>query len=202
VNTTTIHVRRAKGGDRDSLAWLAGRFSPLLLAQARYRLRGRLAQWVQPEDVVQDVWAVALPALPGLEPRDGRETPVLLKFLATTLLYRVNDLTRRHIRERQRDCGSSSAPPTLSQLPADSRGALSRAAGEEEYRRIVQAIDELPEADRQVVVLRGIEQHSNQEAAEILGATPNAVSLRFNRVLERLRERLGASVLDELDEAP
>jgi len=83
VNDTTLHVRRAKGGDRDSLAWLADRFSPLLLAQARYRLRGRLARWVQPEDVVQDVWAVALPALPGLEASDGRETPVVLKFLAT-----------------------------------------------------------------------------------------------------------------------
>jgi len=47
-------------------------------------------------------------------------------------------------------------------------------------------------------VLRGIEQHSNQKAAEILGATPNAVSLRFNRVLEKLRRSLGQSILDEL----
>ena len=191
-------MRRAKAGDHDSLAWLAGRFSPLLLAQARYRLRGQLAQWVQPEDVVQDVWAVALPALPGLEPRDGRETPVLLKFLTTTLLYRVNDLTRRHIRERSHDPGHSSAPPSLSQLPADSQGALSRAADEEAYRKIVQAIADLPEVDRQVMVLRGIEQHSNQQAAEMLGMTPNAVSLRYNRVVEKLRERLGESVLDEL----
>ena len=49
------------------------------------------------------------------------------------------------------------------------------------------------------MVLRGIEQHSNRKAAELLGTTPNAVSLRYNRVLEKLRGALGRSVLDELD---
>ena len=198
MNTTTIHVRRAKGGDHESLAWLAHRFSPLLLAQASYRLRGRACTWVQPEDVVQDVWAIALPALDGLEPREGRETPVLLKFLSTTLLYRVNDLMRQQIRHRGRSGLSTDSTPSLSQLPAESQGAMSRAADAEEYQRVVEAIDELPDDDRIVMVLRGIEQHSNQKAAEILDLTPNAVSLRFNRVLEKLRGRLGG-VFDEMD---
>ncbi len=49
------------------------------------------------------------------------------------------------------------------------------------------------------MILRGIEQHSNEKAAEILGQTPNAVSLRYNRVLKSLRERLAGSVFAELE---
>ena len=44
------------------------------------------------------VWVVALPRLPELPPRDERHTPVLLKFLSTTLLYRINNLVQKHIR--------------------------------------------------------------------------------------------------------
>ena len=199
---TTLHVRRARRGDDESLAWLFERFTPLLLAQARYRLGTHLAGVVSPEDVVQDVWAVALPALPGLEPGEGRETPVVMKFLSTTLLYRVNEVARRHIRQRTRslqDDGPSGAGSALGRLPDASRGALSRIAEREGARRLLEEIERLSEADRQVMVLRGIEQHSNQETAELLGQTPNAVSLRYNRVLRTLRERLGRTgVLEEL----
>lgn len=196
-DATTIHVRRAKDGDSASLEWLATRFSPLLLAQARYRLRGSLAAVVQPEDLVNDVWAVALPAMPGLQAQHGRETPVLLKFLSTTLVYRCNELMRRQIRQRAQGGGPTDGSG-LSEIPADTRGAFTRAEHHEDFSRLRRAIDELPDTDREVMVLRGIEMRSNKEAAEVLGQTPNAVSLRYNRVLEALRQRFAGSVLDEL----
>ena len=36
-NLTTLHVRQAVAGDLDSQSWIIERFTPLLLAQARYR---------------------------------------------------------------------------------------------------------------------------------------------------------------------
>ena len=92
---TTIHVQRAKHGDEASLDWVVRRFTPLLLAQARYRLGASLRTHYDPEDLVSEVWAIALPRLPDLTVRDGRATPVLVKFLATTLLFRVNSLMRK-----------------------------------------------------------------------------------------------------------
>ena len=198
MQPTTIHVRQAKAGDPDSLAWLIERFSPLLLAQARFRMRDRnLGQ--DPEDLVQDVWSVTLPQLPELGDRAGRETPVLVRFLATTLLYRFNELLRRKIRIRQGHVGEPSRPL---ELPDSTQGALTRAAASDEHRRILAAIDELPEVDREVVVLRAIEQVDNAEVAALLDQTPNAVSLRYNRALGKLRDRLGTSVFDELTEKP
>lgn len=75
---TSIHVRRAHAGERESLAWLITRFSSLLRLQASYRLRGTLRRIYDPDDLVDDVWVAVLPRLGDLEERGGRMTPVHL----------------------------------------------------------------------------------------------------------------------------
>jgi RNA polymerase sigma-70 factor (ECF subfamily) len=52
------------------------------------------------------------------------------------------------------------------------------------------AIERLPEAYRTVVLLRDIEGFSNQEAADILGTTANAVKIRLHRARMALRTLL------------
>ena len=91
---TSLHVRRAADGDGGSLSWVVSRLSPLLLAQATYRLGSRLRALYEPEDLVNETWAVTLPKLAELPARDGRLTPVLLRFLSTTLLHRIQSLVR------------------------------------------------------------------------------------------------------------
>lgn len=196
---TSDHVRRAQQGDHLSLEWVVKQFSPLLLAQAAWRLGPELRALYEPEDLVNEVWAVALPRLSELPPRDGRTTPVLLRFLATTLLYRVNNLVKKHVTSatvRRRD----PADPTGSQLPAETTTIISRAVREEMRSHVGAAILELDPRDREVLVLRGIEQNSNETVALILGISPNAASMRYQRALQRLRSRLPASLLDDLQE--
>lgn len=195
---TSLHVRRAAGGDAESLSWIVGRFSPLLLAQARYRMGGVLRNAYDPEDVVNEVWAAALPRLAGLQARDGRHTPVLMKFLSTTLLYHVNNLLRRQcVRE-----GPEPAPaaPTASELGAEATGVLSRAVRDELRGLVLEALDALSEDDRRILVLRGFEQRPNQEVAEALGLLPNTVAVRYRRALEKLRRELPGSIFAELDD--
>ena len=199
---TSLQVRRARQGEAESIAWVVERFTPLLHAQARYRLGPSLARHVDPSDLVHDVWAVALAALPELEGNASRSTPTLVAFLSKTLLLRVNELTRRRIRDESRraEVGGEGGEP-LSALPDETRGIVTRVVASEATEAVRAAIDELGERDREVLVLRGFEQHSNQVAAELLGDSANAVSLRYNRVLERLRRKLPGAVFDELDEA-
>lgn len=192
---TTLHVRRARAGDLESLAWLAQRFQPLLRAQARYRLGGFGARALEPDDLVGEVWAVALPKLAALDTRDGRATPVVLRFLSTTLLQIANN----HVRKSLRRGDAPRADAELEGLSDAGRRVLSEVGAREESRALQAAIDELAERDREVVLLRGIEQLSNADAATLLGETPNAVSLRYRRALERLRARLPGSVFDELE---
>lgn len=196
---TTQHVRRARTGDVASLAWVVERFSPLLVAQARFRMGPRLRARVAPEDVVQDVWALALPRLAELAAREGRSTPVLLRFLGTAVLHRVNDLLRRHAHGAA-ELDAEGSP--FASLPADTRGPLTRAIRGESRALVLAAIDELEERDRTLVVLRGIEQRGNEEAAELLGLAPNTAAQAYRRALERLRKRLEASVFDEFEDGP
>ncbi len=198
ADLTTQHVARARAGDAASLAWLVERFSPLLLAQARYRLGPRMANRITPDDVVQDTWALSLPHLAGLTPRDGRSTPVLLRFLSTTLLRQVNNLLRWRMHAAE-EGGDASAP--FRSLSAETRGPLTRAMHLESRSLVLAAIDELAERDRELVVLRAIEQRANEEVAELLGLAPNTASQAYRRALERLRARLPRSAFDELEEA-
>ena len=188
---TSFHVRRAHTGDPASLEWIVTRFHPLLLAQARYRLRiGRSA--CEPEDLVSEVWATTLPKLAELDLTGGHEAATLASFLATTLRNKANNLARRRIRDR------ANAESGSFELPEETRGALTRAIATETCDRVLTALEELSEAEREVIVLRAIEQVSNGAAATLLGTTPNAVSLRYNRALESLRQKLPNSVFDEL----
>jgi RNA polymerase sigma-70 factor (ECF subfamily) len=62
----------------------------------------------------------------------------------------------------------------------------------EELRgRVQAALGQLSPRDREVLVLRHLEQLSTKEIAAVLGITPGAVKTRHLRALERLRSLLG-----------
>lgn len=197
---TTLHVRAAVAGDAQGIENLVQRFTPFLLAQARYRLSGAAAAHCEPEDVVQETWAITLPRLTDLRARDGRLTPVLMKFLATTLLRCVTQVLRKHVTRRQRAQGpGNEAHDPLQQLPAETSGVVTRLCRRGEVDALRDAIAGLPEDERVVLVLRGIEQHSNGEVARMLGIDDSAVTRRFQRALASLRASFPDSLVDALD---
>jgi RNA polymerase sigma factor (sigma-70 family) len=201
---TSFHVQRAESGDVASLEWIVRRFSPLLLVQAGFRLGARLRALVEPDDLVAEVWAIALPRLRELGEREGRKTPVLLKFLTTTLLNRVNDMVRTEIvgprGRRIGTTGGPSEPDVLGAVAADTTSVVSAILARERDELVHRALLELDDADREVIVLRAIEQNSGATVGRTLGITEKAVSMRYRRALDRLRARIPESVFDELPE--
>jgi RNA polymerase sigma factor (sigma-70 family) len=192
---TTVHVRAAARGERESLEWVVARFTPLLLMQAAHRLHGPLRRVVEPEDLVQDVWVRALPRIAELRPRDGRMTVVVARFLGTTLLNRLNSLLQKRL-EGDGEPLSAGAPPP--EPTDDATRALSGLVRRERERAVRAAIEELSAEDRAVIVLRGIEQNPVQEVALLLGLLPNTVAVRYGRALEKLRRKLPGSVFEDL----
>ncbi|MCA8941566.1 MAG: sigma-70 family RNA polymerase sigma factor [Planctomycetes bacterium] len=193
---TTRLVRLARGGDADGLGQLVQRLSPLLTTQARFRAARSLPD-VDPDELVQEVWLRAIPRLPELDARDGRHTPVVVRFLATTLLNLTNELVRSRIRARRTLADGGSDAPGVSALPDETVGVVSRALRSERHDELTRALVELTPEERELVVLRGIEQQDNQDVAALLGQTPNAVSLRYNRLLRKLRDKLRGGLFDE-----
>lgn len=192
---TSLHIGQAVSGDPDSSAWLVDRFSPALLAQANYRLQGRLRSLCEPQDLVQDVWLTALPRLSDLVARDGRWTPVVLRFLATTLVRKINHLLRKSIAIAR----DPAAVGGGEQLPATDTGVVSRVSQREHWLSVSAAIDSLPSEERELLVLRGIEQRTNREIAQKLGIPDYEATRRYGRALDRLRTTLPGSIFADLD---
>ena len=202
LDESASHVIRARTGNEESLTWLVLHFSPLLQAQAQYRLRGSLAHACDPDDLVDETWAVVLPKLGELHGEPHRLGHVLLKFLSHTLLHKILALRQRQQRRPGRQVAlrppESSLASPLDGLTGKSGPASGILRDREAQEALHHAIDSLNVKDREVVVLRGLEQRSNDEVASFLGMTPAGATQRYQRALERLRRRLPGSAFDWL----
>ncbi len=84
------------------------------------------------------------------------------------------------------DADPDTAPPLASDGPTPEAETL---AGER-ADLVQQALDELPDQLREIVVLRDYEGLAHEEIAEIVGASSAAVRKRYSRALSRLGELL------------
>lgn len=197
---TSLYVRDALGGDAASLEWVIRRFGPALRAQAEYRLDRRLRAQIDPADLVNDVWVRALPSLREFSVEGPRSTPPFLRFLSQILLRQVNNLYRKHLRGKpalvSRDDSLAGLPEPL----IESARVISGLVRSEEQTEVERAMRSLGDEDREVLVLRGIEQNSTAEIAVLFGVKANTISVRYRRALERLRRLLPNSVADEFPE--
>lgn len=188
-------IAAALRGDRSAWTWMVRRFSPLLLAQAHYRMGPVLRRYVDPEDVVEDVWALCLDRISDVHPR-GRATPVVVRYLTTTLLHRVNQLARQALRHRRFE--TPDRDPAAEWIWSG-RSPATQAADRDEIRAILRILETMDPRDREVLVLRVIEQRPVEEVADLLRVTANVVHVRKHRAMERLRQRLPADLLAELE---
>ncbi len=196
---TTFDVQGAIGGDGAAVDRVVRRLEPLLIADASYRLRRSGIRDVEPEDVVAETWAAALPKLGRIGEHDGRRTPVLLAFLAATIRNIVGGLIRRRaVRGSAASLDASSSQSGAPEPAASSTGIVSRIARDERRDLVLAAIERLDEIDREVVLLRGIEQRGNAEVADLLKIAPTAAAMRYRRALDRLRSEITDSVFEDL----
>ncbi len=59
-----------------------------------------------------------------------------------------------------------------------------------EYREVLDAMADLEERDKEVLHLRFVEGFEPKHIAEVLGETANNISVRLNRAMVRLREKM------------
>ncbi len=196
---TTLHVRRAREGDRESLGWLVERLSPLVRVSVEYWLPRSMRRLYDPDDIVSDAWVATLPRLEGLSERGGRYTPVLVKFLTTTARQTIQNLVRKHAQNKPAVLSADDMP--LDALPEDVDGVVTQAAKRELRNAVRESLDGLGEADRTLLALRGLEQRSYDEIAQLMSVEKaSSLRVRYLRALAKLRRRLPGGVFDELPE--
>jgi RNA polymerase sigma-70 factor (ECF subfamily) len=190
-------VEQARKGDTEARKSLFERHRPRLRQMVSLRLDPRLAARVDPSDVVQEALATAYPRLDEyLRDPPLPFYPWLRQFAWDTLLQ----LHRRHVAARRRSVTREEAwQPGLSSESALrlSQRLLSRGSSpsnhviRQELRdRLQAALAQLAPNDREILVMRNLEQMPAVEIAAVLGIKEGTVRVRHLRALERLRALL------------
>lgn len=61
-----------------------------------------------------------------------------------------------------------------------------------EHREVLDVIETLDEQAKEVLLLRFVDGLSPRDIAELTGETPNAISVRINRAIKKVQERIHA----------
>jgi RNA polymerase sigma-70 factor (ECF subfamily) len=160
------------------------------------RLDRRLAARVDPSDIVQEALLEAAARLD--EYLRARPIP-FYPWLRRIAGARLADAHRRHVRAGRRSVGREEPPALPSEsvleladrLLSPSGGPSASLRRRERRDRVRAALAALPERDREVLVLRFLEDLSTADAAAVLGVGEGAVKMRLMRALQRLRDVLG-----------
>lgn len=147
---------------------------------AVYRyVRFRLATREAAEDVTSDVFMKALRALDRYDP--GRAAP------RTWLLRIARNAVTDHLRSLKRRSSLHVSLDRVPDLVADVPDQEERVMREERIEALLNANRELRAADQEILSLRYGAGLSNQEIAEALQISGNAVAVRIHRALARLK---------------
>jgi RNA polymerase sigma-70 factor (ECF subfamily) len=191
-------VTRARGGDEHAKAALLGQQRARLCQLVSMRIDKRMAARLDPSDVVQDAMQAAHQRFEEYLQDTSRPFYVWLRGIT---LDRLVDTFRRHVGAQKRSVlreqpgglwiSDESEHELANRLVTGSLSPGSRLLQAEMLARVQQALTQLGPADREVLVLRHLEQLNVDEIAQVLGITKVAATTRHFRALERLREVLG-----------
>ncbi len=193
---------RAANGDMSARDDLLRRHRSRLRRMVAVRADPRLAARVDPSDVVQETLADAAARLDAYL----RDRPLpFYPWLRQLAQRRLIDLHRRHVRAQRRSVtreeGPAGLPDQSAMQLADRLFARqsSPSAGlhrRERRERVRTALAALPDPDREVLVLRVLEEMPTREIAAVLGITESSVRSRQVRALDRLKALLGPEFLE------
>jgi RNA polymerase sigma-70 factor (ECF subfamily) len=186
-----------RAGDEQAFVALVDRYHASLVRFASTFVRSRAIA----EEVAQDTW---LAVVRGLETFEGRST--FNTWLFRILANRARSTGRREQRAGTPAAGALAATVPSTRFAADgawsdpprawAEEADERIAAAQIAPRIVACLEQLPEVQRQVVVLRDVEGLPAADVCDLLGLT----EANQRVLLHRGRARVRAMLEDEIGE--
>jgi RNA polymerase sigma-70 factor (ECF subfamily) len=191
-------LRRAGDGDAAARGELLERYRYRLRRMIALRMDKRVAARVDASDIVQDTLNNAYSRLPEYFADPQLSFYPWLRRIAWD---RLVDMYRTHIEAEKRsvlkehpwtpNLHDESVAELAQSIVASSINPGRRAMFEEIQARTKAALMELKPHDREILVLRYLEQLEVEEIASVLGISQTAVTSRHLRALQRLRRLLG-----------
>lgn len=183
-------VRDAQRGDPqafDALVDLyAGRIFGFL-----YRLTGSRHD---AEDLMQEVFLRVVRTIERYD-HDGRFEPWVFRIAANLVRDRVRRSKRgpRRVESAKSDGGDGKASDVLDDVEAREPDVRHALVEREDIAVMNRALVELPEGEREVLMLRHFSQMTFKEIAELMGTPLGTALARAHRGLARLRETMASA---------
>lgn len=194
LTQTLALVQAAQGGDRVALERLLARYQERVRRIVRLRLGPGLRSQLESADILQQV---LLDAFRSLDRYEARDEAGFLAWLAGIAEHRIRDAADYHASDKRdparvqplaRDTDSSTPSQPLTDPQSGPPETASRA---EQVERLEACLAQLPEADRELIVLRDYVGLSWAEVAERTGSpSPDAARMRYAGVLVHLGRQM------------
>src|SRR5437763_10963915 len=188
-------LQQARGGDRRAFEQLFAMHRAYLQGMVELRLDAKLRSRLDPSDVVQETYLEAFRRLDTYLEQRPMPFRLWLRQIAydhTLKAWRRHFGTARRAAAREVSLPERSSLLLAQQLVAAGSTASQVLDRSELARRLRQAVAQLSEADREVVLMRYFEGLSNQEVGCLLGMEPGTVSKRHGRAILRLHKLMFA----------
>jgi RNA polymerase sigma-70 factor (ECF subfamily) len=186
-------LNRIRAGEREAVDRLLEAHRSYLHKFVDVRLDPKLRPRLDASDVIQDAEMEALRRLESYLDHPVMPFRLWLRQLAYD---RVLMARRQHIKASRRAVHREARLPERSSLllaqrlfaagPSPSQQILRRELAD----RVRRGVGQLPEAEREILIMRKLEGLSNQEVAQVLQVDPATASRRFGRAVIRLHEIL------------
>lgn len=188
---------RAKAGDRDALGLAVEHYRGYLMLLARTQIGRRLQGKADASDLVQETFLEVHQHIGRFR---GSSEAEFLSWLRTILAAVLSNHVRRYLGTRQRDARLEQA---LAVELDDTSGMMQRelvaacstpsrnAVKREALVILANALEQLPEDYRQVIMLRHLEGLPFAEVATRMGKTVPSVQNLWVRALHRLKQTVG-----------
>jgi RNA polymerase sigma-70 factor (ECF subfamily) len=189
---------QAKVGNADAVEQLLAKHREPIRRMIDLRLDPAIVQRLDASDVVQDVLIEANRRLQDYLKAPAMPFHLWLRHIAKD---HIIDAHRRHHQAQKRGVNREQPihrPAWSDRSSLDLAGQLldqdltpaSAAIQQELQNRLREAIEQLDEDDREVILMRHYEMLANQEVASSLGLTEAAASMRYLRAVRKLRDLL------------
>lgn len=170
-------MRAYVGGDQAAFKTLFERYSPIIFGLTRRHLRD--------EELAREITQHTFFKL-----HQARNDFRLDSKLRPWLLTIAMNLVREHWRRKKRRPRADLDVETRA-APQAERDHLEL---DERQRLLMEAMEKLPESQREVIELHWFQERPYKEIAEILGSTEGAVRVRAHRAYRKLEEMLTGSI--------
>jgi RNA polymerase sigma-70 factor, ECF subfamily len=189
-------LNRARAGDAAALGSLLELYRNYLSLLARLQIGRRLQGKIDPADIVQEAFLKAHRSFSQFRGTTEEElTGWLRKILASKLVDLLRHYYGAHARDvrLERDLAAEMARSSQfldRALAAPYSSPSQQAVRREQSVLLADALEQLPESYREVLILHHLEELTFPEVAQRMGRTVDSVEKLWTRALARLRRAL------------